>query len=440
MKKVMAIVIVLVMLVGLVPAIAVALDEPPGPGPMWTDSRLRNASWEQFTPELLLEVAMDTPGWRSFAAKGWGNGMGAVFSVGEIYHDWPHEPHFQVVVEGDCIEIVSARLVYSEGTVVEGIWQTFTDGERVTLVMDERVQNDVENVNYRALVVKWRAVSGTTDSGLRCGVNGNSGLGASISAAEARGLAVAPSRTGGTGSVQDILEYVYNSRGELSAIKFKPDPNLPGSTPTTPPPTPTPPANTTAPNYLDVATSHWAYANIVEANRRGLMTGVEVRPNGDIRFDPEGTLTRAQVAQIVYNAYRERFVPDYTNPYVTKIEPTDVPAGAWYYDAVCWLATNWFWNETERQTFKPNDPATRAFVAEVLYRLSGSMVWQLPKTVPAVNFPDVSGEYAEAINALQQAGVIAGFPDGTFKPDNTLTRAQAAALIVRYTDIPGLEP
>jgi hypothetical protein len=53
---------------------------------------------------------------------------------------------------------------------------------------------------------------------------------------------------------------------------------------------------------------------------------------------------------------------------------------------------------------------------------------------------EVAVGYHTSIIALAKAGVINGFPDGTFRPQTELTRAQAAALLIRFTNIEGLEP
>ena len=77
-----------------------------------------------------------------------------------------------------------------------------------------------------------------------------------------------------------------------------------------------------------------------------------------------------------------------------------------------------------------------------LYLVAEKKGVELPEIYPFSAFSDhedfMFGVAAEAIYGLQQAGVITGFPDGSFGPELTLTRAQAAALMVRYTNIEGL--
>lgn len=80
----------------------------------------------------------------------------------------------------------------------------------------------------------------------------------------------------------------------------------------------------------------------------------------------------------------------------------------------------------------------------VFYRLSLNLLISsgLPELQPAIKFSDFDGLsdiQRESIEVLQRAGIIGGFPDGTYKPNNPLTRAQAAAIFDRTTDIDGLE-
>ena len=172
------------------------------------------------------------------------------------------------------------------------------------------------------------------------------------------------------------------------------------------------------------------------------MTGVEVMPNGDIRFSPEGLLTQCQVAQLLYNAYKNDFVLT-----AEVIELADVRPGAWYYDAVVWMVKCGLADTTTgsdgKQYFYPDQPTPRGYIAEALYRLANLKQVELPQTNPPISFTDMGDPayamWLPAVTALQRAGVIAGFPDGSFEPGSTLTREQTAVLMIRYTDILGLE-
>ena len=186
-------------------------------------------------------------------------------------------------------------------------------------------------------------------------------------------------------------------------------------------------------SYSDVPTSHWAFSNIESCRAKGLMQGT-----GSRLFDPEARLNRAQVAQICYNAYKTQL----TNSNGETL--ADVPSNVWYYAAINWMTANDLVSGTVvdgSAYYYPTEAADRGHVALALYRLADSMGVTLPKTMPEDNFPDIAGlqpEYQTAISALQQAGVISGFPDGFYRPNEPLTRGQAAKLMDTYSNIPGL--
>jgi hypothetical protein len=76
-----------------------------------------------------------------------------------------------------------------------------------------------------------------------------------------------------------------------------------------------------------------------------------------------------------------------------------------------------------------------------LYRVSLKLDVTLPATGEAAPFTDaLQITNMEAVQAMQKAGVIKGHDDGSFGPDDTILRAQMAAMIDRFTNLPGLEP
>ena len=145
---------------------------------------------------------------------------------------------------------------------------------------------------------------------------------------------------------------------------------------------------------------------------------------GNRRFCPENTLTRAEAAVMLAR------LTNYSDPTVyPRCGAADVASGSWYANAV-----NAFYDagiETAPY-FRPHAPVSRAELAVWLYRLSGSPA----VTVDTMAFPDVSsyGETHDAVAYGQMHGWINGYADGTFKPDVSITRAEAAKLINRVTD------
>ena len=87
-------------------------------------------------------------------------------------------------------------------------------------------------------------------------------------------------------------------------------------------------------------------------------------------------------------------------------------------------------------TFKPDGDITRAEVAQVLYRLLDA-----PAKKAAASFPDVDPDawYADAVNELASLGYLKGDAKGNFRPNAPITRAEMAALLVRFADAAGAD-
>ena len=147
---------------------------------------------------------------------------------------------------------------------------------------------------------------------------------------------------------------------------------------------------------------------------------------GNYRFCPEDTLTRAEAAVMLARLTNYSSLIDYP-----ACGAADVPVNSWYahevdafYDAGIEAAPY----------FRPDAPISRAELAAWLYRLSGS-----PRVAAGtMAFPDVPsyGETHDAVAYGQMHGWIDGYKDGTFRPDASITRAEAAKLINRVTSRP----
>jgi hypothetical protein len=154
------------------------------------------------------------------------------------------------------------------------------------------------------------------------------------------------------------------------------------------------------------------------------------------RFAPGATLTRAMVAQILFNAYASALPYDVSEPYYQDVRPN-----VWYAGPVTWIGHSGLTDVPSGGNFRPGEPATREFVAGVLHKVSLALDAPLPTVREAAPFTDLQQiTNAEAAQALQRAGVISGFTDGSFGPGRSITRAEMAAMIDRFTDLPGLAP
>ena len=112
----------------------------------------------------------------------------------------------------------------------------------------------------------------------------------------------------------------------------------------------------------------------------------------------------------------------------------DVPASAYYYDAVLWAAENGITGGTDAVHFSPDASCTRAQLVTFLYRAAGS-----PVVNYAMDFSDVSGGdyYAEAVRWAASLGIVGGYGDGSFGSGDTVTREQVAVMLYRFAKAQG---
>lgn len=156
--------------------------------------------------------------------------------------------------------------------------------------------------------------------------------------------------------------------------------------------------------------------------------------NGDDHFDyvvgypdgkvhPEWNITRAEVAAIFFRLLKE----DVRNENVTfENDFPDVPKGMWYTSSVSTMAEMGIAYGRDTGYFDPDDKITRAEFAAIAARFDSQ-----PYSGPD-KFSDISGHWAAVhINRAAEKGWIVGYPDGTFKPDQYITRAEAMTLINR---------
>lgn len=114
----------------------------------------------------------------------------------------------------------------------------------------------------------------------------------------------------------------------------------------------------------------------------------------------------------------------------------DVPAGAYYYDAVLWAAEGGIVTGTDAVHFSPDASCTRAQLVTLLWRAAGS-----PVVNYAMNFNDVdSGTYyAEAVRWAASEKVVEGTTAETFAPDAAVTRAQMVTMLYRFAKAQGMD-
>ena len=117
---------------------------------------------------------------------------------------------------------------------------------------------------------------------------------------------------------------------------------------------------------------------------------------------------------------------------------TDVKADAYYAPYVNWAASKGIVSGTTDTTFAPDSQITREQMAVILKNYAAKLGYTIPKTLKAVTFADnakISSQAKEAVQFMQQAGILAGKTDNRFDPAGTATRAEVATVLRRFVEI-----
>lgn len=145
----------------------------------------------------------------------------------------------------------------------------------------------------------------------------------------------------------------------------------------------------------------------------------------DQTMRPERAVTRAEAAGIISNLLE--------NPQAGTLDChyTDLRVGAWYEAAARGLCKLGLFDDSDH--FRPDDAITRAELVDVLVRFAPNA-----PDAPA-SFSDVPSDHwaAAQIGKATALGWLSGYPDGTFRPESSLTRAEACAIINRVTNRSG---
>ena len=114
----------------------------------------------------------------------------------------------------------------------------------------------------------------------------------------------------------------------------------------------------------------------------------------------------------------------------------DAKTTEWYHDGVHFCLENGLMVGYGNNIFKPNEGTTRAMIAAMLWRLNGS-----PVVNYSMNFADVDSDvwYSEAVRWAVSEGIAQGYGNGNFDPDDTMTREQMMAILWRYAKYKGYD-
>ena len=121
----------------------------------------------------------------------------------------------------------------------------------------------------------------------------------------------------------------------------------------------------------------------------------------------------------------------------TAVPFSDVSVSAWYFESVERVYEENWMNGTGNDRFSPDDSLTRAMLAVILWRIEGSQ-----DASRTVTFTDTSANawYADGLSWCAEKGLFAGYPNGSFGPDDAVTREQLAIVFFRYAEKTGAVP
>ena len=195
-------------------------------------------------------------------------------------------------------------------------------------------------------------------------------------------------------------------------------------------PPPTPPSIP----FVDVHCGDWFAGYVMFAYENGLMSGTGTDP---MRFSPNMPLTRGTLVTALYRHAGAPDVSGFANPF------SDVPEGRWYAGAAVWAANNGIVQGLGGGIFAPERSITREEIAVIMFRYANSAGKPLPYNPGADGFAgfadfadkEAVSEWAgEAAEIIRRAGVIVGRPGNLFDPQGSATRAEAAAILRRFSE------
>lgn len=173
--------------------------------------------------------------------------------------------------------------------------------------------------------------------------------------------------------------------------------------------------------FTDVNTNLWYHEEIDYVVENGLMNG-----DSPTTFAPQRELSRAELAQILYNKEGRPAVEG-------DMVFADVPAGEWFYPAILWANQEEVVGGDSPTTFVPNRAITREELAVMLYRYAGK-----PAASGSLkDFTDGDEVSTWAEDAMVWAvteGIISGDTPTTLDPGDGATRAEAAAMLMRFCE------
>ncbi|CDD30944.1 putative uncharacterized protein [Firmicutes bacterium CAG:94] len=175
--------------------------------------------------------------------------------------------------------------------------------------------------------------------------------------------------------------------------------------------------------FVDVTEDKWYYDAVAYVYQQGIMVGMS-----ETTFEPNTTVNRAQVVQMLYNLEGQPQVPGDSGF-------SDIRDGQWYAKAVAWASANDVVAGYEDGTFRPTRAVTREEFAQILYNYAKCKGYGLSASADLGKFPDSGQVSSWAETALGWAngnGLINGHDDGRLDPKGSTIRAQAASILMNF--------
>lgn len=182
---------------------------------------------------------------------------------------------------------------------------------------------------------------------------------------------------------------------------------------------------TTGLPYQDISRDAWYFEAVSEATDRGLFQGTS-----ETTFEPESTMNRAMLATVIYRMAG-------SPAGAAKTPFTDVAAADWFADAVAWAYENGVVKGMSATSFAPLQEITREQLAVMLLRYADLCGYDTSARTSLKDFADAAKVSDYAADAMQWAvanGILNGTDGKRLDPAGSATRAQCAAMLVRFQD------
>ena len=177
--------------------------------------------------------------------------------------------------------------------------------------------------------------------------------------------------------------------------------------------------------YQDISRDAWYFEAVSEATDRGLFQGTS-----ETTFEPESTMNRAMLATVIYRMAG-------SPAGAAKAPFTDVAAADWFADAVAWAYENGVVKGMSATSFAPLQEITREQLAVMLLRYADLCGYDTSARASLKDFADAAKVSDYAADAMQWAvanGILNGTDGKRLDPAGSATRAQCAAMLVRFLD------